>query len=138
MQQVKYRLNPDFVVAEPTPADSFAFFRPDTPKQRQAVIEEMARMWRADGIEQMRATLVGADDDTGYPQGLWLEGWKDRFARQLPFGSPWPDPLSAIWPPLTASADTLPKGQDGEAGLVRSKGSAVAEGQTPKGGHHDQ
>lgn len=30
-----------------------------------------------------------------------------------------------------ASVDTLPKGQDTAGGLVRSKGSAVAEGETP-------
>lgn len=33
---------------------------------------------------------------------------------------------------LAASVDTLPKGQDSEAGLVRSKGSAVGEAETPK------
>ncbi len=30
--------------------------------------------------------------------------------------------------PTIAQVDTLPKGQDGEAGLVRSKGSAVPKG----------
>ena len=103
-QHIRYRINPDFVIDEPTPADSFAFFQPDGPEQRQAVIEETARKWKADGIHQMRATLISEGDDTVYPAGLWLEGWKDRFARQLPFGDPWPTPLSAIWPPLTADA----------------------------------
>ena len=101
----KYRIDPNFVVPEPTPADRFwSLPDPGSPGERQSVIEECIAQWKSQGIKQMRATLTGPDiegDKTGYPAGLWLEGWEDENARQLPFGAPWPTKDSAIWPPLT-------------------------------------
>jgi hypothetical protein len=90
MKSNAYKINPHFEVQEPKAADVFAHFTPETPEQRRAVIDETARKWRAEGIHQMRATLTGPEiegDDSGYPAGLWLEGWKDPAARMLDFGA---------------------------------------------------
>jgi hypothetical protein len=104
----KYYIDPDHVVPEPTPANRFNMIPdPGTPGARQAAIKEAVRDWRETGVKHLRVTLTGPDiegDDTNYPAGMWLEGWDDENARMLPFGAPWPNEDSAIWPPLTATA----------------------------------
>lgn len=91
-------------LAEPTPADRFVSHPdPGSPEARRKLIDETIARWKAEGVKQMRATLTGPDiegDKTGYPPGLWLEGWNDENARQLPFGDPWPAD-GPVWPPLT-------------------------------------
>jgi hypothetical protein len=103
----KYYINPDFIVLEPTPANRFNCLPdPGTPEERQRLISDQFAQWREKGVKQVRVTLTGPDiegDDTNYPAGLWLEGWEDENARMLPFGAPWPNEDSAIWPPLTAT-----------------------------------
>lgn len=101
-----YKVNPDFEPRDPTPADCFAWFEdPGDPAARAALAEETWRRWRAsEGVTQVRITITGPgidSDETGYPPGLWIEGWRDRFARQLPFGHA-PEPGGAIYPPLVA------------------------------------
>lgn len=103
----KYKIDPDFVVPEPTPADRFCSLSdPGLPDERRKKIDEVFTEWREEGkVKRARVTVTGPDiegDDTGYPPGLWFEGWEDENARQLPFGSPWPNEDSAIWPPLIA------------------------------------
>jgi len=112
----KYRIDRSFVVPEPTPADHFwCLPDPGAPEARQKAIGHALDQWRKrDEIRQVRVTLTGPDiegDETAYPSGIWLEGWNDERARQLPFGSPWPTKDGAIWPPLTACD---PKGPDSE------------------------
>ena len=100
----KYRIDPNFVRPEPTPADFFCTLDdPGTPEARHAAMSEVFDRWKADGIQMVRMTLTGPDiegDETGYPAGLWLEGWKDINARQLPFGTA-AEPDGPIYPPLT-------------------------------------
>lgn len=110
----KYKIDPDFVAPEPTAADIFCTLDdPGTPEARHDLIKGVFAEWRRKGIMQIRVTLTGPDiegDETGYPAGLWLEGWKDWNARQLPFGTA-EKPGGVIWPPLQAA----PTPEDGKA-----------------------
>jgi hypothetical protein len=47
------------------------------------------------------------------------------------------DRIARVLEARSAPVDTLPKGRDGEAGSVRSKGSAVPEGQAPNSSSQD-
>jgi hypothetical protein len=103
MSKPRYRSNPDFVPQEPTPADLFNSCEdPGTPEGRMAAANEMRAAW-GNEVAQIRLTWIKPGDGSGYPPGLWLEGWKDPKARQLPFGAPWPTPESGVWPPLVAA-----------------------------------
>ena len=102
-----YRVDPDHVRPEPTPADYFSTLD-GSPSQEEGrkFLDETFAKWREEGVQQVRITHTGPDvegDKTGYPAGIWLEGWLDKNAVMLPFGAPWPTPDSAIWPPLTAT-----------------------------------
>ena len=106
MADHKYRIDPDFVVPEPTPADHFwCLDDPGDPELRRQAIDEALTKWRERGeVKQVRVTITGPEiegDETNYPAGIWLEGWDDANARMLGFGEPWPTENSAIWPPLT-------------------------------------
>ena len=100
----RYQIDPDFVPPEPTPADFFFHTETPPPEDIETLVREVFDRWRGDGVQQGRVTVTGPDvegDTTGYPSGLWLEGWLDKNTRQLPFGAPWPTADSAIYPPLT-------------------------------------
>jgi hypothetical protein len=96
----KYRINPDFVVPEPTPARHFAFLSEE--EYCAGKLDDIFESWRDAGVKQMRVTIVSDEYPLDpYPPGVWLEGWTVEGALQLPFGEPWPHPDSAVWPPLT-------------------------------------
>lgn len=99
----KYRINPDFVPPDPTPADMFSYREDPGADGRHAVFLEEAALMRANGATQARYTITGPefpDFAPVYPPGLWIEGWKDPKARQLPFGEA-AKPGGPIYPPLT-------------------------------------
>lgn len=104
MSESQYSIDPNYVVPEPTPADFFSTVDdPGTTDARMQIVRETFDRWREDGIQQGRVTLIEPDDETNlYPPGLWIEGWKDGSARQLPFGAGYPDENSPSYPPLTA------------------------------------
>ena len=93
----KYKINPDFVAPEPTPADFFAFL---TEEEYQAGDREpIFDRWRDEGVQQVRLTIVNAEyPNDPYPHGVWFEGWRDPKAQQLPFGGEY---QGGVWPPLT-------------------------------------
>lgn len=97
----RYKLDPAFVVPDPTPAD--IFHHHDMPQTREtfdALVEsERKSLWQA-GVTQWRVSFFVNGDGGAYPDGVWIEGWKDPYARQLPFGTGWPTAESAVWPPL--------------------------------------
>jgi hypothetical protein len=98
----KYRVNPDFVVPEPTAANFFAFLTEDEYSREGA--GAIFEKWRGEGCKQARLTLVNEEfPNDPYPHGYWLEGWTDKNARQLPFGTA-EKPGGAIYPALTANA----------------------------------
>lgn len=100
----RYVIDPKFKPAPPTPAKFFFCVEdPGTPPGRQAIIRETCERWRGEGVHQVRATLTGPEiegDDSGYPAGLWLEGWLDPLATMLPFGGSYPEG-GPCYPPLT-------------------------------------
>lgn len=128
-----YRINPDFAVPDPIPANTWDCVPdPGTPAGRQQIISETCDRWKARGIKQMRATLTGPDvegDASGYPPGLWLEGWDDEGARMLSFGAAWPNEDSAIWPPLT-TAIAIEAARAGETAKTGSTRSAKARAES--------
>lgn len=97
------RIKPDGVVTEPIPADFFCTISEDEwadAGERQKLIDG----WRRDGIKQMRVTIVNEQyPDSGYPYGVWIEGWLDEKAQMLPFGEAYPDEKGAVYPPLVAA-----------------------------------
>lgn len=95
-------IKPDFKIAEPVASD-FVSFR-DMPGEGGDLFEicrEAATAQAAQGAAAFRFTLTGpgTDGHPSYPPGLWVEGWKDVAARQLPFGEA--DETGVMWPPLT-------------------------------------
>jgi hypothetical protein len=95
----KYRVNPDFVVPAPTAATFFCTVSEEefTDEFRVGFMDE----WRRLGVKQMRVTLVNDEyPQSGYPHGVWLEGWADESATMLPFGES-EEPGGPIYPPLT-------------------------------------
>lgn len=90
-----------------TPADFFAHLDdPGTPEGRQRAMNDAFDRWKVAGVSQVRVTLTGPNamnDNTGYPAGLWLEGWKDVRAVQLPFGAGYPDEGGPLYPPLVSA-----------------------------------
>lgn len=102
----RYSVDRAFLRPDPTPADHFATFDdPGNPEERQALIRETFDRWRNEGVKQGRVTITGPGiegDTTGYPAGLWLEGWKDEKAQMLPFGAGYPDENGPCYPPLQA------------------------------------
>lgn len=74
----------------------------ETLDQRRA---EQIERWRGEGVTWARVTLVNDEFEhlhPGYPHGLWIEGWKVRPAKELPFGAGYPDENGPCYPPLTA------------------------------------
>jgi hypothetical protein len=90
----KYRINPNFVVPEPTAATFFCFWTADdySDEARQKVLDG----WRDEGVKLIRFTFINdVHPHDPYPHGFYLEGWTDQFARQLPFGEGGSPPLVA-------------------------------------------
>lgn len=96
----KYRIDPDFVVPEPTGANMYGFCALD--KFDDAEMKRQVDWMRAAGAQQMRVTVVSDEyPNEPYPHGYYFEGWTDKHARQLPFGEA--EPGKGISPPLTAT-----------------------------------
>lgn len=103
--KAEYRIDPDFVRPEPTPANHFSWLETGDPGTRHDRIREAADKMRTEGATQFRVTITGPeaeDDQTGYPPGLWIEGWNDPQATLLPFGTA-AEEGGAIYPPLTCA-----------------------------------
>ena len=86
------RIDPDFVVPEPTPATFFCTVGEEefTPEFRQRLFDG----WKAEGMKQVRVTLVNDEyPNPPYPHGVWIEGWTDEKAKMLPFGEGASPPL---------------------------------------------
>lgn len=115
----KYRINLDFVAPEPAPASFFCMASEEefTDEFRNDLFDN----WRKDGVKQVRVTLVNKNyPESGYPFGVWIEGWTDEAARQLPFGKGYPDESGPAYPPLVAQP-----AQGGEAGTATTPKSGV-------------
>ena len=112
----KYRVDPDFAVPEPTAANFFSYFPlPETPEEFDRERTRAFDLMRENGAQQGRITIVSDEHPVPpYPNGVWLEGWSDPKARQLPFGEA-EKPGGAIYPPLVA-----------DTGKLRSDGNAAA------------
>ncbi len=100
----KYRIDLDFVVPDPTPANMFSFFElPATQAEFDAAKNRAIALMARNGATQFRLTIVNAEwPAPPYPDGLWFEGWVDPKARHLEFGGVAPDGTTS--PPLMAVA----------------------------------
>jgi hypothetical protein len=100
----KYRIDPNFVVPEPTAAKYFCTMTEEEfANQRESFFDH----WRKEGVKQVRVTIVNDEyPHEPYPHGVWLEGWDDPNARMLPFGEA-EGPDGPIWPPLTYANGNL-------------------------------
>ena len=86
-----------------TAADMFSFRERPQEADYVAVTKEVFHQMKADGARMGRVTVTGPDvegDETGYPAGLWFEGWLDPHPNQLPFGTALVEG-GPIFPPLT-------------------------------------
>lgn len=107
----KLRNDPNWEPKPPAAADMFCHLDdPGDPDSRMAAIQEAADKFRERGAMQMRVTLVNSEyPDSGYPFGLWIEGWRNKSVPQLPFGSSEVEG-GPVFPPLTAMG-TNPEGE---------------------------
>lgn len=95
----KYRIDPSFVVPEPTAAHFFYYCSED--EYRAGAWHSVMDEWRDQGVKQTRVTIVNDEyPNEPYPHGVWFEGWTDENARMLPFGHA-ESPGGAAYPPLT-------------------------------------
>lgn len=98
------RIDPDFVVPDPTAANMFGFCELD-----EFGDDEMKRQgdWmREAGAKQMRLTIVSDEyPNPPYPNGYYFEGWTDENARQLPFAESVPLAASG----MEAGTDETPQ-----------------------------
>jgi hypothetical protein len=100
----KYRIDPNFVVPEPTAATFFMLLTEEEyhAKEWHAALDK----WREEGVRQLRFTIVNDEyPHPPYPHGVWVEGWTDKRARMLPFGEA-EAPDKGCSPPLTAMPTT--------------------------------
>jgi hypothetical protein len=106
----KYRINPDFVVPEPTAATFFAMLTEEQYSFEAA--SDIFADWKQKGVKQSRLTIINDEyPHEPYPHGYWLEGWTDENARMLPFGEAEHEG-GPIWPPLTYGNGKLASGMD--------------------------
>jgi hypothetical protein len=91
----KYRIDPDFVMPDPTPANFFCTVSEE--EFTEAFRADLIARWRQAGVKQMRTTLINDQyPQEPYPHGVWVEGWTDENARMLPFGEAGSPPLVAL------------------------------------------
>lgn len=95
---MKYHINPNFIVPEPTAAKFFCYWSLDDYTEEKRA--EVSDRWRKQGVKRARITLINDEfPHEPYPHGYWLEGWLDENARMLPFGES-EKPTGPIYPPL--------------------------------------
>ena len=74
----------------PTSADMFSYRAVPSDGDLRPVAKEVFDIMKADGARFCRMTITGPDvqdDHSGYPAGLWFEGWLDPHPSPLPFGT---------------------------------------------------
>lgn len=79
--------------------DHFASCGLPADGEGRALVEQMARVMRESGVEEMRVTIVSEEyPNAVYPNGLYMEGWSTAPHRHNPPGkaAPFNYPLEMI------------------------------------------
>jgi hypothetical protein len=114
----KYRIDPDFVVPEPTAATFFCFMSEE--EYHRGYFKAVLDGWHDEGVKQFRCTLVNDEfPHEPYPHGVYFEGWTDKNARMLPFGEA-EAPDKGCYPPLVAQRIEARRGETVKQGSTRS------------------